>query len=102
MYLRRDASGTALWAEAAGAGAFAARWRAGVFEGGQALAWDVAAADRYAEIRHQLMTGGQPIGEMDMMIAAHALARSAVLVINNTRHFQRIAAPLMIVTWVVA
>jgi len=42
------------------------------------LAWDADAADWYAEIRHQLTTTGQLIGEMDMMIAAHALAIGAL------------------------
>ncbi len=63
------------------------------------LAWDADAADYYADIRHQLTTTGRPIGEMDMMIAAHALAIGAVLVTNNTRHFERIAAPLSLVNW---
>jgi len=67
----------------------------------RALAWDEDAADYYADIRHQLVKAGQPIGEMDMMIAAHALSRSATLVTNNTRHFQRIAAPLMMVNWAI-
>ena len=63
------------------------------------LAWDADAADYYADIRHQLRTTGRPIGEMDMMIAAHALALGAVLVTNNTSHFDRIAAPLSWVNW---
>ena len=63
------------------------------------LAWDADAADWYAEIRHQLTTTGQLIGEMDMMIAAHALAIGAVLVTNNTRHFARVAAPLALANW---
>jgi tRNA(fMet)-specific endonuclease VapC len=63
------------------------------------IAWDGDAADWYAEIRHQLTTTGQPIGEMDMMIAAHALSIGAVLVTNNTRHFGRIAAPLALANW---
>jgi tRNA(fMet)-specific endonuclease VapC len=63
------------------------------------LAWDSDAADWYAEIRHQLTTTGQPIGEMDMMIAAHALSTGAVLVTDNTRHFGRVAAPLALANW---
>jgi tRNA(fMet)-specific endonuclease VapC len=63
------------------------------------LSWDAEAADFYAEIRHQLGTAGQPIGEMDMMIAAHSLAVAAVLVTNNTRHYERIPAPLMLQNW---
>lgn len=63
------------------------------------LAWGADAADYYADIRHQLTSAGQPIGDMDMMIAAHALALGAVLVTNNTRHFGRIVAPLVLVNW---
>ncbi len=65
----------------------------------RALPWDAEAADHYADIRHQLAATGQPIGELDMMIAAHALAADAVLVTNNTRHFERIAAPLALANW---
>ena len=70
------------------------------------LPWDSAVAEFYADIRHQLVatgqtvTNGQHFGEMDMMIAAQALAVSAVLVTNNTRHFKRIRAPLALVNWV--
>lgn len=63
------------------------------------LPWDTDAADWYAEIRHQLVSTGQPIGEMDMMIAAHALSAGAVLVTNNSRHYERIEAPLILENW---
>lgn len=63
------------------------------------LSWDAEAADYYANIRHQLVTAGQPIGELDMMIAAHSLSAGAALVTNNVRHFQRIEAPLTLVNW---
>jgi tRNA(fMet)-specific endonuclease VapC len=66
----------------------------------QALPWDAEAAGYYADIRHQLVITGQPIGDMDMMIAAHTLAVGAVLVTNNLRHFRRIDAPLLMVNWV--
>lgn len=64
------------------------------------LPWESEAADFYADIRFQLVTTGQPIGELDMMIAAHSLAVGAVLVTNNTRHYARIEAPLTVVNWV--
>jgi tRNA(fMet)-specific endonuclease VapC len=64
------------------------------------LPWDEEAADYYADIRHQLTTNGQPIGELDMMIAAHSLSAGAVLVTNSTKHFERIEAPLAMVNWV--
>ncbi|TSA00819.1 MAG: type II toxin-antitoxin system VapC family toxin [Methylococcus sp.] len=63
------------------------------------LPWDAEAAAWSAEIRHQLHSSGQPIGEVDMMIAAHALASGSVLVTNNHRHYQRIEAPLILENW---
>jgi len=63
------------------------------------LPWDAEAADWYADIRFQLVTTGQPIGELDMMIAAHSLSARAVLVTNNQRHFERIHAPLTLANW---
>lgn len=63
------------------------------------LAWDSEAANHYAEIRHQLVSTGQPIGDMDMMIAAHSLAANAVLVTNNIKHYERITAPITLVNW---
>ena len=65
----------------------------------QCVRWDEKAADQYAGIRHQLTVAGRLIGELDMMIAAHALALSAVLVTNNTRHFEQIEAPLILANW---
>jgi tRNA(fMet)-specific endonuclease VapC len=65
----------------------------------RALPWDVEAADWYASIRRQLVSTGQPIGELDMMIAAHSLSAGAVLVTNNHRHYGRIEAPLILENW---
>jgi tRNA(fMet)-specific endonuclease VapC len=65
----------------------------------RALAWEPDAADCYAEIRHHLVATGQPIGEMDMMIAAHALALNATLVTNNIRRYQRIPGALLLENW---
>jgi len=52
--------------------------------------WDNAAAEQYGKIRADLEARGQPIGAMDMMIAAHAKSIKAVLVTNNQKHFARI------------
>jgi tRNA(fMet)-specific endonuclease VapC len=48
------------------------------------------AAVFYGELRTGLEKRGQPIGPMDMMIAAHALALDATLVTHNTREFARV------------
>lgn len=63
------------------------------------LPWDAEAADWYAGIRHELVSTGPPIGELDMMIAAHALSAGAVLVSHNSRHYERIEAPLFLADW---
>ena len=65
----------------------------------QLLTWGSEAADFHAEIRHQLRAAGTPIGDMDTLIAAHALGANAVLVTNNMRHYERIKLPLMLENW---
>ena len=62
------------------------------------LPWKTEGAEFYAEIRYGLARG-ETIGEMDMLIAAHAIAVDAVLVTNNTRHFSRIKMPMMMENW---
>lgn len=57
------------------------------------MSWDAEAADWYAGIRYRLITTGQPIGEPDMMIAAHSLSVGPALVTNNVRHYKRPAFP---------
>ena len=52
----------------------------------------------YGKIRHALEKQGQPIGSMDLLIAAHALALDATLVTNNESHFRRVAG-LRVVNW---
>ena len=54
------------------------------------IPWDEDAAKAYAKLRVELETSGTPIGNMDMLIAASALARKAVLVTDNTEHFSRV------------
>jgi tRNA(fMet)-specific endonuclease VapC len=54
------------------------------------LPFDVAAADRFGAIAATLSESGEPIGQMDTLIAAHALALGAVLVTNNQRHFSKV------------
>jgi tRNA(fMet)-specific endonuclease VapC len=63
------------------------------------IPWDEAAAEHYGAIRAALEKEGNPVGAMDMMIAAHARSRGATLVSNNTRHFLRIPG-LIIADWV--
>lgn len=46
--------------------------------------------EHYAVLRCDLERKGTPIGNHDMLIAAHALALDATLVTGNLREFQRI------------
>ena len=52
--------------------------------------WDENAAICYAKIRAYLKVRGTPIGNMDTLIAAHALSLKAVLVTNNIKEFARV------------
>ena len=61
------------------------------------LPWDSAAALAYAELRTNLERAGQPMSNLDLMIAAHALAGGAILVTND-RAFSRIRN-LEVVDW---
>ena len=61
------------------------------------FAW--GATQYYATLRADLERKGLPIGNMDMLIAAHALRLDAILVTNNQRHFSRISG-LKLENWV--
>jgi len=67
------------------------------------LPLEIAGFDRqtarvYGQVRAMLEKGGTPIGALDLMIGAHALALGAMLVTNNTREFSRIRG-LTVVDW---
>jgi len=55
----------------------------------EVLPWDSEAAQHYAVIRTTLERTGAPMGNLDMMIAAQALAAQAVLVTDD-RVFRRV------------
>jgi len=52
------------------------------------LPWDSKAARRYADLRAALEIAGTPMGNLDLMIAAHALAAEAILVTNDRSFFR--------------
>lgn len=56
----------------------------------EVLPFDRPEARRYGPLRATLQAKGTPIGPMDFLIAAHALALNAVLATNNTREFMRV------------
>ncbi|MGC8490787.1 MAG: PIN domain-containing protein [Syntrophobacteraceae bacterium] len=52
--------------------------------------FDSAAAAHYGEIRSHLRRNGALIGNMDLLIAAHARRLSVTLVTNNMKEFERV------------
>ncbi len=52
--------------------------------------WPLQATHHYAQIRAALERAGKPIGGMDLMIAAHAMAEDSVVITNNAREFHRV------------
>ena len=65
----------------------------------QIVSFDVLAAQSYGIIKANLQKKGQPIGPMDILIAAHAQSIGLTLVTNNTREFSRVEN-LVLEDWV--
>jgi tRNA(fMet)-specific endonuclease VapC len=62
------------------------------------LSFDAAAAAKFGIVGSALATSGVPIGQMDTLIAAHALSVNATLVTNNEKHFTKVSG-LKIENW---
>lgn len=62
------------------------------------LDWPQEAAQHYAEIRADLKKRGAQLGAADLMIAAHARARGAMVVTNNVKDFGRVKG-LQVENW---
>jgi len=56
----------------------------------QTLPFDDVIENIYGELRATLEKTGQPIGPLDMLIAASALAYNLILVTHNIREFSRV------------
>jgi tRNA(fMet)-specific endonuclease VapC len=65
----------------------------------EVLPWDSDAARRYAELRAALEGVGEPMGNLDLMIAAHALATGTTLV-SSDRVFRRVKG-LRLADWTI-
>jgi tRNA(fMet)-specific endonuclease VapC len=52
--------------------------------------FDEVAAAEFGRLAGILADRGTPIGEFDVLIAAHAVALRCTLVTNNVRHFSRV------------
>jgi len=62
------------------------------------LPFDSKAASQYGLIRADLQRKGTLIGQMDLLIAAHAKANGLIAVTNNTREFARVDG-LIVENW---
>ena len=63
------------------------------------LAFDAKAAEAYGSVRAALEAAGKPVGPLDTLIAAHALALDLTLVTSNLREFARIRG-LRVESWI--
>jgi tRNA(fMet)-specific endonuclease VapC len=54
------------------------------------LDWTDKVTYHYARIRSALERAGTPIGNLDLLIAAHAVSEESTLVTNNLRHFSHV------------
>ena len=54
------------------------------------LPFDELAAAVYGEVCSSLKQKGTPIGQMDMLIAAHAKSKGLIVVTNNVHEFERV------------
>ena len=59
---------------------------------------DFQVALRFGELRAQMLDAGQPMPDMDAMIAATALVHNLTLVTHNTADFQSVAG-LQFIDW---
>ena len=63
------------------------------------MPFDASAADQFGEVAAALSNAGAPIGQLDTLIASHALSLGATLVSNNQRHFSKVPG-LKLDNWV--
>jgi tRNA(fMet)-specific endonuclease VapC len=54
------------------------------------LDWTNNATHHYARLRWALEQAGTPIGNMDLLIASHAISERSTLVTNNLKHFSKV------------
>jgi tRNA(fMet)-specific endonuclease VapC len=56
----------------------------------EVLSFDESCAAEFGRIASDLARRGLPIGDFDVLIAAHAISVDATLVTNNVKHFARV------------
>ncbi len=59
-------------------------------KGIEVMPFDDQCATQFGRLASELADAGTPIGDFDVLIAAHAIAVDAILVTSNTKHFARV------------
>lgn len=54
------------------------------------LDWTNEVSGHYARVRSELERSGKPIGNVDLLIASHAVSQRMTLVTNNLKHFSNV------------
>lgn len=52
--------------------------------------WTADVTFHHATIRTAIERAGKPVGNMDLLIAAHAVSQGLTLVTNNIKHFSHV------------
>ena len=64
----------------------------------EVMPFDLSAAFAYGDLRAELARRGEPIGPLDLQIAAHALSLKTTLVTNNEWEFRKVPS-LVVENW---
>ena len=56
----------------------------------ETLPLDEKVMEIFGQLKAELRRKGQPIGDIDLLIAGVAISHNLTLVTNNTKHFERI------------
>jgi tRNA(fMet)-specific endonuclease VapC len=62
------------------------------------MPFDETCANNFGRIASALTEKGTPIGDLDALIASHAMTLGVVLVTNNVKHFSRVPG-LKVANW---
>lgn len=65
----------------------------------EVMPFDLSAAFAYGDVRAELARRGEPVGPLDLQIAAHALSLKTTLVTDNEREFRKVPG-LAIENWI--
>ena len=55
------------------------------------LDWTNEVTHHYARLRSELERSGKPIGNMELLIASHAVSQGMTVVTNNLKHFSNVS-----------